>query len=182
MMTLTPFPSNEAVVDDSDLPSVVGTCLRINCAVFSSDFFRKCSESLQQQGGGIVAEESKCLETFKSCVKELILFLGQKIVWIDIPELHQSLCERWRRSCQPCNARFRYLPNAVQGARIGALLSGPMNEVMSCIMGNLYPQVHNAAVLSLLQVCPPPPPSRPPSLPPSLLQRRHVPCRLCATC
>jgi hypothetical protein len=45
------------------------------------------------------------------------------------------------------------VPNAAQGARIGTLLSGPMNEVMSCIMGNLYPQVHNAAVLSLLQVC-----------------------------
>ncbi len=32
------------------------------------------------------------MEAFKTCVKELILFLGQKIVWIDIPELHENLC------------------------------------------------------------------------------------------
>ena len=81
-----------AVAQDDDVPSVVSTCLRINCAVFSSDFFRRCSVALQQQGGGTVAEEGKCVEVFKTCVKELITFLGQKIVWIDIPELHQSLC------------------------------------------------------------------------------------------
>lgn len=73
----------------------MSTCLRINCAVFSSDFFRRCSGNLQQQGGGVVAEEGKCVEAFKACVKELVLFLAQKIVWIDIPELHQSLC--WQR-------------------------------------------------------------------------------------
>jgi hypothetical protein len=89
------FLSNPAVVVDVELPSVVSTCLRINCAVFSSDFFRRCSGNLQQQGGGVVTEEGKCVEAFKACVKELVLFLAQKIVWIDIPELHQSLC--WQR-------------------------------------------------------------------------------------
>jgi hypothetical protein len=147
------FVNVSSVVRDDEVPSVVSTCLRINCAVFSSDFFRKCSGGLQ--GGGVVAEEGKCVEAFKACVKELITFLGQKIVWIDIPELHQTLCDH---SAEIRYNKFgdvtigRYLPNAVQGARIGPLLSGPMNEVMSCIMGNLYPQVHNAAVFSLLQV------------------------------
>lgn len=92
---LTPLYFHFAVIDETTLPSVVNTCLRINCAVFSSDFFRRCSGIMQQQGGGVVAEEGKCVDMFKACVKELITFLGQKIVWIDIPELHHSLCEKY---------------------------------------------------------------------------------------